>query len=362
MEKKMMRTIVVVLITVVWSGNVWEKGEGLMKLPGNETVPGLIIFGDSIMDTGSNNDIRTPAKSNFPPYGRNFDGGRPTGRFSNGKVPSDLIAQELGIKELVPAYKDSNLHPNDLLTGVNFASGGSGYDPLTPNILSVIPLSDQLQQFKEYIGKLKQNFGEEKTNFVLSKSLVLVVASANDIANSYFATGVRRMQYDIPSYTDLLLHHASSFYQELYGLGARRIGVFSAPPLGCMPSQRTMFGGLGRECSPDTNMASQMFNVKLSAELNSLNHNLPHAKFVYIDVYEPLLHIIENPAKYGFDVVDRGCCGTGMMEVSVLCNRLLPQTCADESKYVFWDSYHPTERTYKILVDLILTKYISNFL
>lgn len=89
MEKKM-RTIVLVLITL-WCGIMWEKGEGLISLPGNETVPALIIFGDSIMDTGSNNDLTTPAKSNFPPYGRNFDGGRPTGRFSNGKVPSDFI-------------------------------------------------------------------------------------------------------------------------------------------------------------------------------------------------------------------------------------------------------------------------------
>lgn len=61
----------------------------------------------------------------------------------------------------------------------------------------------------------------------------------------------------------------------------------------------------------------------------------------------------------GFEVADRGCCGTGNIEVSVLCNRMLP-SCADESKYVFWDSYHPTERAYEILVDLVLHKYISS--
>lgn len=43
------------------------------------------------MDTGNNNDIPTLLKSNFPPYGRDFPGGIPTGRFSDGKVPSDLI-------------------------------------------------------------------------------------------------------------------------------------------------------------------------------------------------------------------------------------------------------------------------------
>ncbi|KAI4316967.1 hypothetical protein L6164_024887 [Bauhinia variegata] len=332
-----------------------------MRLPGNETVPAVIIFGDSIVETGNNNDLRTPAKCNFPPYGRDFQGGIPTGRFSNGKVPSDLIVKELGIKDLVPSYKDPNLKPNDLLTGVSFASGGSGYDPLTPKLLSVISLPDQLKQFKEYIGKLKANFGEDRTNFILTRSIILVVASSNDIANSYFASGIRKAQYDISSYTDFILGYASSFIKELYGLGARRVGVFGAPPLGCVPSQRTLFGGIGRVCSQQVNQASMMFNAKLSAELHSLKQHMPQARIVYFDVYNPLLHIIQNPATYGFQVVDKGCCGTGTLEVSISCNRLEPQTCTDESNYMFWDSYHPTERTYKILVGKVLNKYISSF-
>ena len=45
-----------------------------------------------------------------------------------------MSVEELGIKELLPAYLDPNLKSQDLLTGVNFASGGTGYDPLTPKI------------------------------------------------------------------------------------------------------------------------------------------------------------------------------------------------------------------------------------
>jgi len=40
----------------------------------------------------------------------------------------------LGIKEYLPAYLDPNLKSSDLVTGVGFASGASGYDPLTPKI------------------------------------------------------------------------------------------------------------------------------------------------------------------------------------------------------------------------------------
>jgi hypothetical protein len=45
-----------------------------------------------------------------------------------------LLAEELGIKDLVPPYLDPHLQPQDLLTGVCFASGGAGYDPLTSEI------------------------------------------------------------------------------------------------------------------------------------------------------------------------------------------------------------------------------------
>ncbi|KAK7837750.1 gdsl esterase/lipase exl2 [Quercus suber] len=63
----------------------------VIQIPRNETIPAVIMFGDSIVDTGTNNDITTIAKCNFLPYGRDFKGGIPTGRFSNGKVPSDFL-------------------------------------------------------------------------------------------------------------------------------------------------------------------------------------------------------------------------------------------------------------------------------
>ena len=176
----------------------------------------------------------------------------------------------------------------------------------------------------------------------------------------------------------------------MYGLGARRIGVFSAPPLGCLPSQRTLAGGIQRECVEKYNEASQLFNTKLSSGLDSLNTNFPLAKFLYVDIYNPLLDIIQNPQKSGntscfvlfcsvfgfsftgmgksiihlivsgFEVVNKGCCGTGLIEVSVLCDRLNPFTCNDATKYVFWDSYHPTERAYKTIIGEIIQGYVDS--
>lgn len=47
----------------------------------------------------------------------------------------------------------------------------------------------------------------------------------------------------------------------------------------------------------------------------------------------------------GFEKVTSGCCGTGYLEASFLCN-YKTWVCDDVSKYVFFDSIHPTERTY----------------
>ena len=55
-------------------------------------VPAIIVFGDSAVDARNNNVVPTLAKSNFRPYGRDFAGGRPTGRFSNGRIPPDFIS------------------------------------------------------------------------------------------------------------------------------------------------------------------------------------------------------------------------------------------------------------------------------
>lgn len=329
-----------------------------IKLPPNVTIPAVLAFGDSIVDAGNNNYIKTIIKCNFPPYGKDFMGGVPTGRFSNGKIPTDFLADDLSIKQYVPAYLDANLSPHDLLTGVSFASGAAGFDPLTSKIASAISLSEQLEYFKEYIEKVKELVGVEKTNFIITNSLYFIVAGSDDIANTYYGTPFRRSQYDIHSYTDLMVHSASSFVQELYKLGARRMAVYSAPPIGCVPSQRTIGGGIVRECAEKYNQAAQLYNSKLSAELDSLDHKFPNSRIVYIDVYTPTIDIIQNPDKYGLEQVVKGCCGTGLIEVSLLCNKL-DSVCPDDSKYFFWDSYHPTERGYEILRDFVAEKYIG---
>ncbi|KAI3745808.1 hypothetical protein L6452_08218 [Arctium lappa] len=340
---------------------VADHGGARVTLPANVSFPAVIAFGDSIVDQGANNNLKTLIKANFSPYGKDFVAGKPTGRFSNNKTPADMLVEQLGIKELLPAYLDPSLDDKELLTGVSFASGGAGFDPQTSQLAGVLSFADQLNQFKEYIEKLKGIVGKERTQYILANSLFLLVAGTDDLANTYFDVGIRRLHYNISSYSNLLVSSASKFILDIYKLGARRIGVFNAPPIGCLPSQRTLSGNGHRHmCAKKFNKAAQLYNNKLQTELKRLNSTLIQSRIVNVDIYTPLLSIIENPQQYGLEVVDRGCCGTGTVEVAVLCNKFLP-ACLDDSKYLFWDSYHPTEKGYNILINQLLGKYINDF-
>ncbi|XP_052879231.1 GDSL esterase/lipase EXL3-like isoform X2 [Gossypium arboreum] len=297
--------------------------ETALVLPKNVTVSAVFVFGDSIVDPGNNNNLPTIAKGNFLPYGRDFKDG-PTGRFSNGRVPSDLIAEEFGVKGLVPAYLDPKTQLQDLLTGVSFASGAAGYDPLTAKTANVIPMSGQLELFKECIKKIKGGVGEERAATIISEAI----------------------------------------YIDLYGLGARRIGLLGLPPIGCVPSQRTIGGGKNRDCYEAENQLAIAYNAKLSGVIDSLKavYTLPDTKLIFLDIYYPLLSLIQNPAKYGFEVATKGCCGTGLIEASIFCNPTsIPLSCPDASKYVFWDGYHPSEKAYKILVPIIINTHLNEF-
>ncbi|KAG6477830.1 GDSL esterase/lipase EXL3-like [Zingiber officinale] len=338
-----------------------ENSQAETKWQNKTRTPAIIVFGDSIVDPGNNNAIVTMVKCNFAPYGKDFPRGQATGRFSNGKIPSDIMASNLGIKQYVPAYLGTELSAFDILTGVSFASGGSGYDPLTSELVQAISMTQQLNLFKEYKQKLKEIAGEKRANAIISKSLYSVITGTDDLANTYFSTPVRSVEYDLPSYIKFVVQCASSFLQELYHLGARKVAVTGVSPIGCLPSQRSLAGGIERECVTRYNEAVLMFNSVLAKEIQRLNYTLPGSEFLFVDMYDIFLDMIQHPNAYGFEEVAKGCCGTGIFEVTKTCNRFTAGVCEDVSKYLFWDVYHPTERGYKIMIQKLQTKYSPFF-
>uniref|UniRef100_A0A6N2L4R8 GDSL esterase/lipase n=1 Tax=Salix viminalis TaxID=40686 RepID=A0A6N2L4R8_SALVM len=353
-------------------------------------VPAMFIFGDSVVDAGNNNHLYTIVKANFAPYGRDFANHKPTGRFCNGKLASDLTAENLGFTSYPPAYLSKKARGKNLLIGANFASAASGYYETTaklyvislrPQNLSIsvsshmsldyrlmflcflvqnaIPLSQQLENYKEYQNKIVGIAGKSNASSIISDSIYLISAGSSDFVQNYYINPLLYKVYTPDQFSDILIQSYTDFIKDLYKLGARKIGVTSLPPLGCLPAAVTIFGSDSNECVAKLNKVAVSFNNKLNSTAQSLVNKLSGLNMLVFDIYQPLYDLVTKPADFGFVEARKACCGTGLVETSILCNAESPGTCANASEYVFWDGFHPSEAANKILADDLLTSGIA---
>ncbi|XP_026447605.1 GDSL esterase/lipase At2g04570-like [Papaver somniferum] len=334
----------------------------VLEITGTNKIPGLIAFGDSTVDAGNNNQVLTLIKANFPPYGQDFEGGKPTGRFCNGRLPTDFLSEMLGIKRSIPAYLDPAFGIEDFATGVTFASSGTGFDVATSTILAVIPLSKELDYFKEYLEKLTSFLGNDTAAETARESLYIISIGTNDFVLNYFTVPGRSFQFTVDEYQDFLLGTARNFLIELHSLGARKIVIVGLPPNDCLPIVKTLDLVPVRPSLEEIKKASIDYNVKLQNLVWSLSIELEGIKLVYADIYNPLLHIIQNPNLYGFENAEEGCCATGTVEFGFPCIAGNALSCPDPGKYVFFDAVHPTEKVYGILANTLINTTISQLI
>ncbi|CAH2038710.1 unnamed protein product [Thlaspi arvense] len=303
--------IVLFLLTLVTSCNASANAAT------QPLAPAILIFGDSTVDTGNNNyHPKANFKADHIPYGVDISGKAASGRFSNGKLYSDIIASKLHIKELVPPFLQPNLSDAEIIAGVCFASAGSGYDDRTILTTHAIPLSYQPIMFKNYITRLNGVVGEKKAMEIINGAVVIVSAGSNDFILNYYDVPTRRLEYPrISDYQNYVLKRTSL-----------------------------------RTCIERENKDALLYIQKLQKLLPAIEASLPRSKIVYSNVYDPMMDMIKNPTKYGFKETKRGCCGTGLLETSDLCNSR-SKLCSNHSEYMFFDSIHPSLATYSYLAD-----------
>ncbi|XWS20204.1 hypothetical protein CRYUN_Cryun31cG0079800 [Craigia yunnanensis] len=322
-------------------------------------VPAIITFGDSVVDVGNNDYLPTILKANYPPYGRDFANQKPTGRFCDGKLATDITAETLGFTTYPPAYLSPEASGKNLLIGANFASAGSGYDDKAAMMNYAITLTQQVEYFKEYQAKLAKVAGSSKSASIIKDALYVLSAGSGDFLQNYYVNPLLNHVYTPDQYGSFLIDAFTSFVKNIYGLGARKIGVTSLPPLGCVPLARTLFGYHEKGCVSGFNTDAQQFNKKLNSVAENLQKQHPDLKIVVFDIFKSLYNIVKSPSNYGFVEATRGCCGTGTVETtSFLCNPKSPGTCSNATQYVFWDSVHPSQAANLVLADALIVQGI----
>ncbi|KAL0878129.1 hypothetical protein Bca101_027835 [Brassica carinata] len=321
------KTLVLALTSIYFLSTVAASG----------SFPALLAFGDSILDTGNNNFLMTFMRANIWPYGRSYTMKIPTGRFGNGRVFSDIIAEGLGIKKTLPAARKLFIAPSDLKTGVCFASGGAGVDPVTSRLLRVLKPSDQISDYKKYIMKLKM-VAPTQASSIIANAVYLVSQGNNDLGISFFMTRSAFMRGYVTSssYTTKLTSWNKKFMKQIYDQGARKFAVMGVIPFGCLPMTR-IFG----RCNTFGNILAEMYNRKLKNGVKTWpsEAGFRGAKFVYVDMYSTLLDVIKNYRKYGFSNANNGCC--------CMPTAIIP--CINPHSHVFYDFVHPSEKAYKTI-------------
>ncbi|XP_074268276.1 GDSL esterase/lipase 5 [Silene latifolia] len=306
----------------------------------------FFIFGDSILDVGNNNYINTSTldQANFWPYGINFLP-VPTGRFSDGRLISDFIAERAHLP-LIPPYLQPGLH--QFSHGVNFASAGAGALVETFRH-SVIDLHMQVRNYKEVAKWYKDKYGDVKARKILRNGVYLFSIGTNDYMSLYLTNSTLSTIYTKPQYVSMVITNITSVVTEIYKIGGRKFGFLNVPAIGCAPSLRLIANANG-ECLKDVVTYTNLHNEAIFQALQQLTNKLPGFKFSLYDFYTSTLQRIKHPSKYGYKEAKTACCGTGKYRGVLSCGgkRIVKQyeLCKNIDEHLFWDSIHFTQKTY----------------
>ncbi|KAL5761120.1 hypothetical protein ACOSQ2_019958 [Xanthoceras sorbifolium] len=309
-------------------------------------VPAIFTFGDSIFDAGNNHfNKNCTAQADFPPYGSSFFH-HPTGRFTNGRTVADFISQFIGV-ELQEPYMEAHIavkngsRRNYPKNGINFASAGSGVLRETNQDWEVISIQDQLQQFQDLVNQNKI----DKT--LVQKSLFLFESGSNDIYNYFLPFGTKKPDKD--AYVQAMLAEVANLVDQLFRHGARRIALFSLGPVGCVPARVMLPGAPVDRCYGKLNVMVKKYNKGLENLVMDIPVKYPGAVAVYGASYDLVQKFRANPTRYGFSDVSSACCGDGILGGLVQCGREGYKMCKNPNEFLFWDFFHPSEHTCKLV-------------
>ncbi|KAH7565668.1 hypothetical protein JRO89_XS09G0242300 [Xanthoceras sorbifolium] len=340
---------------VLFSTSLEAKSEKGRKTNNREeAAAALFIFGDSFLDAGNNNYINTTnlGQANFWPYGETFFR-FPTGRFSDGRLISDFIAEYANLP-LIPPF----LQPETqryYINGVNFASAGAG--ALVETLQGdVINLETQLGYYKKVESWLREKLGNDEAKMIISRAVYLFSIGSNDYISPFLTNNFTLLinSSSDSKYVGIVIGNLTRVIKEIYESGGRKFAFTNLPNLGCFPGMRIIRTEDNGRCLKEVSSLAKLHNKALSKLLFDLNKQLKGFKYSIFDMNSRLRQRMNHPSKYGLMEGETACCGTGQFRGVFSCGgKRLPvkefQLCENPNQYVFWDSFHLTEMVNKQL-------------
>ncbi|KAI4370188.1 hypothetical protein MLD38_018562 [Melastoma candidum] len=300
----------------------------------------LFVFGDSYADTG--NTLKESSTAWKVPYGETFPG-KPSGRFSDGRVLSDFVANYFGLISPIPYnfWKDGESY---LKYGMNFAVGGTGV------FETLVPLPNMTVQIDMFIQLIDEGV-YSKTD--LQSSVALVTLSGNDY-NAYLHRN--GSVEGLPALITEAVAQLTVNIERIHNLGMKKVAVAGLQPLGCLPLMT--YPDAFQRCNHTINDLVVFHNQLLSATVATLNAVAKDSStFVLVDLYDSFLSVINGTGSTAFANPLQPCC-IGI-DASHSCGDIdstgakLYELCADQAAMFFWDLFHPTQQGWKAVYNLL---------
>ena len=272
----------------------------------------IIVFGDSLSDTGNDADV-SDAKYHVRVPGSTVN--YTDGRFTSGKDTDPASSLHGGIwhEQLAKLFLNLPAATASLDGGLDYAYGGA----TTDNGTSVL-------NFTTGIGITVNNIGQQVSDYLAANktdasALYIVWGGANDIfvsdtsAAALLATGKAAAKREVALITRLAQAGAVTFL------------VPNLPPIGNTPRYNGSMGDIAAY-----NAACQAFSAKLDTKLAAAKTALAaqglNVTIYRLDVYGLFERLLANQQGYNFYNITQSAQGESVK--------------ADN--YLFWDDVHPT--------------------
>ncbi|KAK9108237.1 hypothetical protein Syun_024248 [Stephania yunnanensis] len=333
--------------------------------------PAIFNFGDSNSDTGG---LSAAFGQAGPPHGMTYFH-HPAGRYCNGRLKIDFIAESFGLPFL-NAFLDAV--GSNFTHGANFATAGStirlqnttlqqsGFSPISLNVqfYQYSGFHSRSQTVRSQGGVFEQLLPNEEA---FSRALYTFDIGQNDLTSGYFLD----MSTDqVKAYIPDVLSQFTTIVKDIYDQGGRYFWIHNTGPVGCLPyvldrllitaAQIDRYG-----CATPFNDVAQYFNSKLKESVVQLRKQLPLAAITYVDVYSVKYSLISHARKHGFKNPVRACCGHGGKynfnryrgcgsKITVNGTQIMiGKPCEDPTTVINWDGVHYTEAANKFVFDRI---------
>lgn len=329
----------VVVIMAVWCVVFLSP---LLPKSNAQNKAALYVFGDSLYDGGMTlyNGVKG-AGAEFWPYGETYFR-KPAGRYSDGRLIPDFIAQYAGLPFPKP-YLLPGL--NSYTNGINFASAGACV--LVETRPQTINIKMQVDYFRQMVQKMKQHVGEAEAKKVLSKAVYMFNIGGND----YVELVQRNLNKPALSpshkkfYINEILGNLTTHIKTIYKEGGRKFAFQNIGPMGCLPAMKFMLGFAGT-CAMEPVALAKMHNAGFLAVVKKLESQLPGFKYTVYDFYSSLYLRVLYGKRYGFTDSLTACCGSGAFNGDFTCQKKGEKftVCNNPSGHLWFDAGHPTEK------------------